>query len=328
MKICYLDLNFLDCYEDYSYAPIKYGGGRIVAGAFLEKSDDFYVYADERSFTNVRPEKQKQCIVLPWEKRKHIRDGKPLKDVIPNADDFDLFVHHFTNLHLNLDGCRNPKQTLWSIGWSETVNPANTHVIFFDFIHQQPLMSIQHKIHHAVIGPKYEPFQVYKKQDFIFQCTRHTGCFQSLAVAQFALKYRIPAIFAGPIEHGYPLMEHIDGRTTTYLGVIDSETKMKYNKLAKFHTQFQNYPTCLTLSAKEALGCGTPILAMPIGGFQDFIKPGENGYFITKEEDFLQAWQNRDKFDQRKCYDSVQAWSEEKMLSSFQAAFDDIVNNY
>lgn len=330
MNIAYLDLNYPDHFEDYSYMPKKYGGGRIVAAAFLNQSPTsdikFYVHADERSFSSVAADSKKFCVNLSWEQRKAIRDGKAVKDVIPFAEMYDLFFHASTNIHLNLEGLK-AKQVVWSIGWSETVNPANEHLICFDFKHQQPLTSsTTHKLYHAVIGPNVEPFQEYEKQDFIFQCTRHTGCFQSMLVAQFALKHRIQTIFAGPIEHGYPLMDYIDNKVTFYLGEISQEEKIRYNKLAKFHTQLQNYPTCATLSAKESLSYGTPIIAMPIGGWPDFIKQGVNGFIIQSEQQFLDAWNSRDKIKQKDCYDTASEHSEAKMIEQFTEAFKKVVN--
>lgn len=320
MRIAYIDLNYPDFFEDYSYMPKRYGGGRIVPAPMMELFNDFLIYADPRSFDNVRPDKLSQCRALSWESRQAIRNGAPLKDFISQAESFNVFFHNNTNIHLNLEGLK-AQQVVWAVGWSETVHPENTNVIFFDRFHQQPLLSHgNHIIYDIVIGPKIEPFQEYQKEDLIFQCTRHEKCFQSMEVAQLSLKYGIKTIFAGPIQHGYPLRDYIDNKTTIYLGLISQEEKIKYNKIAKAHTQFQSWPTCATLSAKEAMSYGTFPIALPIGGWPDFIKNGVNGFIINSEADFVAAWEKRNTISQRECYNTACEHSEDKMIEKMQQA--------
>jgi hypothetical protein len=325
MKIAYIDLNHPDHFEDYSYFPKSYGGGRIVAGPMMERLDDFYVYSDERSFQNLKDNKRSQAKVLDWPKREALRNGACVKSVIPEADDYDLFFSHTANINLNLSNCRSKKYGVWSVGWRETIHPDIQNVIFFSQKFQEPILLGKPNIFHAVIGPKMDPFQEYQKEDMIFQCTRHVECFQSIKVAQLALKYNIKTIFAGPIGNNYPLMNFIDDKTTFYLGSISQEDKIKYNKIAKFHTQFQTYPTCATLSAKESLSYGTPIMASPIGEWPSFIIEGLNGFIVRNEQDFVKAWENRDNLKQINCYNSVTKHSEDKMIQEFYEAFNKIV---
>ena len=326
MKIAYLDLNFPDFFEDYSYEPKRYGGGRIVPAPLMEQFSNFFIFSDKRSFESVRADKLGQCRILDWAARQEIRNGVPLKNFIPEAESFDLFFHANTNIHLNLGGLK-AQQLVWSVGWSETVHPQNIHVTFFDIHHQQPLLSHgNHVIHNIVIGPKVEPFQEYQKEDLIFQCTSHEKCFQSMEVAQLALKHGIKTVFAGPMQHGYPLRDFIDNKLTFYLGEISQAEKIKYNKLAKVHTQFQSWPTCATLSAKEAMSYGSFPIALPIGGWPDFIRNGVNGFIINSEQDFINAWNNRDKISQRECYNTALEHSEDKMVAKLQDAFEKITS--
>lgn len=324
MKIAYIDLNHPDFFEDYSYAPKRYGGGRIIPGPLMELYQNFVIFSDKRSFDNVRPDKIGQCRILEWESRKAIREGVALKTILPDAESYDLFFHANTNIHLNLEGLK-AQQVIWSVGWSETIHPTNTHVMFFDQEHQMPLMSHgNHAIYPIVIGPKVEPFQEYLKEDLIFQCTRHEKCFQSIEVAQLALKYGIKTVFAGPMQHGYPLPNYIDNKTTFYLGQISQEEKISWNKRAKFNTQLQSWPTCATLSAKESLSYGTAIISLPIGGWPSFIKQGINGFIIQSEQDFVNAWASRDTIKQKNCHDTALEYSEDKMIEKLQQAFKTI----
>jgi len=316
MNIAYIDMNFDDTIEDYHYSPKRYGGGRIIASALLYKLDTFDIYSNSESFVNIEKSKQNQCFSLDNAARQKIKNGDNIKKYIPNCDKYDIFLHHFSNVFLNLEGCRSQKQAVWSVGWREQINPNNKNILLFDHIGQEPQMVGNHKIFKIVIGPKFEQFKKYDKEDIIFQCSRHFPLYQSIAVAQLALKYNIKTYFAGPIENGYPLIDFIDNKNTFYLGVIDSETKQDFYKRAKLNTQFQNYPISATLAGKEAASYGCGILACPVGGWNLFIKEGLNGFFINNEIDFINAWEKRGELKQQNCYNLGLPHSEENMINS------------
>jgi len=317
-------MNFDDTIEDYHHSPKRYGGGRIIASALLYKINSFDIYSNPESFLNVDESKQNQCFALNNSSRQAIKNGDSIKKYIPDADKYDIFFHHFSNVHLNLNECRSQKQAVWPVGWRETVHPDSTNVLLFDKLCQEPQMSANHTIFEIVIGPKFETFKEYPKEDIIFQCSRHFSHYQSIIVAQLALKYGIKTYFAGPIENGYPLMDYIDNKTSFYLGVIDSETKRDFYKRAKLNTQFQNYPISATLAGKEAASYGCGILASSIGGWKHFIKDSVNGFFIKTEADFIKAWEKRDELSQKNCYDMGLPHSEENMVNSTLLALKNI----
>jgi UDP-glucose:(heptosyl)LPS alpha-1,3-glucosyltransferase len=47
-----------------------------------------------------------------------------------------------------------------------------------------------------------------------------------------------------------------------------------------------NYET-FSLVCMEALACGTPVLATRVGGIEDYLMEGQNGYFITRDADTI-----------------------------------------
>ncbi len=326
MKVLYVDTNYDDTVEGYSLDPTKakYGGGSVIFKHLLEywkNSHDnvLCLAANPKCYTGECP-----FISLNKEQRQALRNNVPLKAIIPNADDYDIFFHHFADVHLNLEGCRSQKQVVWPVGWRENVHPKHTHVMMFDIKNQQSHFTAPAKIYNIVIGPKFQPFQIYKKEDFIFQCSRHFKHYHSIDVAQMALKYGVQTYFAGPIEAGYPLMDYIDNKTTHYLGVIDETTKRDYYSRAKLNTQWQDYGISVTLAGKEAASYGCPILATRVGGWLDFIKPGINGDFIGLDEDFINVWNNRDNYPQEECYNYGLELSSDKMIETVVEALKDL----
>jgi len=324
MKIAYIDVNESDCIEDYHVAPKKYGGGRIIAAALLNQLDDFHIYGDEKCFDGIPIEKRKQGHFLCERERQAIKNGAPLKNYIPNSDEYDIFFHHFAATYLNLQGCRSQKQVVWPVGWREIVHPYHKHVLLFDIKNQEPQLTSNHKVYNIVIGPKFPVFQEYPKEDMIFQCSRHCRAYHSIEVAYYALKHEITTVFAGPIDKDYPLLNFINNKITYYLGVIDQKTKEDFMKRAKVNTQFQDYNISVTLAAKEAASYGCTIFATKMGGYKNFIKDGVNGFFIFSDMDFCNSWNKLDDIKQINCYNEALQFSEDKMVESVLSALNDI----
>jgi glycosyltransferase involved in cell wall biosynthesis len=327
MKIAYLDLNEDDFIEDYSLTPNKYGGGRIIAASLLDKLKDFFIYSNIKSFDNIDFNKKNQCLGLDLNSRRAIKSGLPLKNYIKNADEYDIFFHHHADVFLNLENCKSQKQAVWPVGWAETVHPKTKNILLFDPEVQAAKYSEFAKIYKIVIGPRFEKFQEYKKEDFIFQCSRHCNEYQSIQLAQLCNKYKINIYFSGPIVSGYPLLEFINNQNSFYLGSISQELKRDFFKKAKANVQIQTYPISATLTGKEAGSYGVPIMASEIGGWKNYIKHGINGFFIKNEEDFINSWNNLHAIKQENCYNLALNHSEDKMVELVVKSLQDIYNN-
>lgn len=323
MKVAYLDFNEDDLIEDYSYYNCKrYGGGRVFASIAKEKNEDFHIFSNEKSFDNLLDiENKKNCHGLSSSDRLRIRQGDLIKNIIPNADYFDLFVHHQSRYHANVEGLK-AKECCWAVSVGEYCHPRNERLLLYnDF--QNPMYGgiKQPKLYKIVIGKKIPNFQENEKSDFLFQCTRHNSNFGSIQVAKLCKEYGIPVIFAGPIDRDYPLLDYVDNENIQYLGIIDDNTKFNLLKKAKACPFIHNWPTPFNLSAIESLAYGTPIIATNVGFWSNLIN-GKNGSIVNTEEDFISAL--KISYNQKDCWDSVQPYSEEKMLESFFSVFKNI----
>jgi glycosyltransferase involved in cell wall biosynthesis len=327
MKIAYLDLNEDDLIEDYSLNPNKYGGGRIIASTLLDRLNDFHIFGNKECFNNLNEDKRnRQCFSLTLSERQAIKNGAPVKNFIQNINQYDIFFHHFSNISINLDGHKKPKEVVWPVGWSENVNENIKYILFFDKKNQNARYSKYAKVYDIVIGPRFEPFIERKKENFIFQCSRHGNLYQSIELASLCNKYNIKIYFAGPIEQEYDLLKYINNKNSFYIGLISQELKKDFFKKAKANVQIQTYPISATLTGKEASSYGVPILAAPIGGWNDYIKHGINGFFIQNEEDFINAWHNLDIIKQENCYNLGSDHSEEKMFELVVKSLQEIYN--
>lgn len=331
MNILYFDLNdksLIEPYFDYD----NYGGGAIFLRAAFQKLPNIYLAAREECFNRCPNHLLDKKIVLSEENIQDIKNGKPIVDIIDKdiLNNINLVVHHFSQIWINTTGIKC-KSCSWNVGYGDHVHPKNKYLLLFDLNNQSPIYySNDHVIHEVIIGPKIPLFQEYKKEDYIFCCGRLTNSYQSIQIAQLANKYKIPVIFAGPIDSNYPFLDYLSDYTN-YLGVVDYKTKINHYEKSKITIQAMNYPISVTLSCKEAMARGCGVMATPVGQYRTFVKDLKysyegNGWLIKSEEDFINSWQNRDLLSQKNCYDSIQQFSEDNMITSFINAFNKILN--
>ena len=319
MKIGYIDLNYPDHYESYAINPKRYGGGRIFASWAKELIPDFHIFSSQNSFQDLsEKDTSAHCHAISNEQQQLIREGHPISDIIPETKNIDIFVDHFSNVHINT----SKPQIIWCLGYGEYIHPENKHVMLYSRNRQQPRVTNQnHIIHDVVIGvPMSSAFEHQPKEDFIFQCTRHVPEFGSIEVAKLCNFYKIKCIFAGPINDNYPLLQHVDNINTFYIGPISNEEKIEYTKKARLYTFLHSWPTPFNLSAIDALAYGTPIVSTSVGFWPDLIEENKNGFIINNEQDFINAWENSSKIDQKKCFDIAQKFTINKMVDSFYKA--------
>jgi glycosyltransferase involved in cell wall biosynthesis len=323
MNILYIDLNDNNLVEDYSTNPTRYGGGRIFASAALQKDSNFFIAGYEKCFENILD--KSNCILTTEEERKRIVNGEKVKDIIPNADIFDIFVYHRYDTVLNLEGLKG-KQCCWAVGRDETINPKMENLLLYSREHQNAIVNENTKIYDIIIGTQNNGYELYNKKNFIFQCSRHEPIFGSIYVAQFCQKYKIPVIFAGPIQNGYPLMDFVDNNLIKYLGQISEVEKRKLYKEAIASTYLHFWPTPFNLSAIESLSCNTPLIATNNGFWPSLVKNGINGFIINNEIEFIEAINKCKNINQLSCYETSLKYTTEKMLESFYNVFLDIIN--
>lgn len=336
MKIAYCDFNHDDHFENYSLTPDSYGGGRIFASVAKEKIADFHIFSNEKSFRTLGPNENKaNCHPLTSEQRERLRANIPVAEVIENAGDFDLFVHHHVNWNINLTGLPKAKECCWAVSVGEVCHPNNKNVLLYNS-YQNLRCYNQPNLYKVVIGIPLPEFQEYKKGDYIFQCTRHTPMFNTIEIAKFCRRYGIQGYFSGPIDRDYPLHEYMDDKVTHYLGVISHEDKVNYLKNAKMTTYLHSWPTPFNLSAVESLSHGTPVLSSSLGFWPSLIRNGENGFMIDGidenlsycrqdfSEKMLEIYYKMDTISQKKCHVSIMQFSDMEMIDSFYNAFTEI----
>jgi glycosyltransferase involved in cell wall biosynthesis len=317
-----VDLNEPDLIEDQSFTnPKRYGGGACVNREFLRKYDNFYIAAREKCFENVPPEKRKQCIVLTEEEICDIREGfgifavQSLKDIIFSID---IIFHQFTNRSINTVGLK-ARNVVWAVGVNDTIHPNNSHLALYSPEHQRPIIyNDSVKIYKVVIGKPLPEFKERKKEDYLFQCSRHNAEFGTTEIAHWCKENKVTGVFAGPIDANFNLLDFVDDKYVNYLGLISEEDKLEWTKGARLYTLNFKWDAPFNLSMIESLSLGTPVFTNSRGFTRDVIQDGVNGFL---DKPLKHAWENADKLSQRAIWESAQPYSSEKMIASFEDTF-------
>ncbi len=324
MKIAYLDLTFTYFFEDYSLQPKRYGGGRIFA-AYLKEMGDFHIFAAPQCFENLQPwESRSNCHELSPEQRRLLTMGVPVHTVVEELKDYDIILHPHVHVHLNCNGVR-AKQVIWQLGVAEAVHDFHSRVILYNDYQQPRINNPNAKIYKFTLGTQIpEVFRPHKKEDFIFQCSRHVYDFNSRDVAMFCNKFGIKGYFGGPIDPSYNLLEFIDNKNTFYLGEMSEKDKLDFSSRARLYTLIHNWPTPFSLSAVEALMNGTPVACTHQGFWPSLIKDGVNGFFVHNEPELLKAWEKSAEINQYECYKSILKHNHLSMLDTLYTVFREI----
>lgn len=325
MKVLYLDLND-ELIEDYSRNSNKYGGGRCVAAALMPFMNDnghhMEIWADNKCFENVEEKYKKFCRHLTKEEKVELKNNIPLSKW---AKDFDIVLHSFHSIKINCEGT-NTKDVTWLVGYAEHVNPLNTRVILYNDYQFPRITNSNTKIYRARIGVSVPEYKEYEKGNYIFSCHRQALFFGSEIMMQLAHKYKFRYITAGPIEQSFKnIIDYIDNKYVTYLGVIDNDTKVDFYSHAYCSTSLHSWPTPFNLSACQSLAFGTPVIATNVGFWPSFIENGKNGFIVNTENDFMNALAKCSSIKPRDCYESVKRFSEENMIVDYMNVFNKIL---
>ncbi len=323
MRVAYFDLGFSR--EQYGLQPTRYGGGAVAARYLKEDPEiDFHVFAPQEAFDNVGPTEfgRGRLKVLPDDWCVALRRGLPVSELLRGEGDYDLVLHPHTCATINRGSYRGPIVHFCGFDGSAG-HPGNDYVLLYD-----PSFRAQfgERAKYVRIGkPVPETFTPSVKEDFVFQCSRHDDHMGSIEVAKQCLQHGIKGVFAGPIHGDYRLRDYIDGKTTTYLGEIDEQTKLDLHRRARLCVLLANWDLPFNQTLIEAQGQGTPIYVNRRGPFlQSYLQHGENGIdaaVTALPEAFIAA----ERFDQRYCWTCAREYDVSVMCRTFKQAFTEIV---
>ena len=320
----------LNSNEDESLYQTGHCGGtcfsRYAKELLNDSQNEFWIYGSEKNFRNLRAdERTDRCITLTDSQIGNIKDGSPIGAIITNANRWDIIVHNQEGWAANAFGLK-AKQVCWFTFVNQTVHPNNDALMLYSE-DQKARSSRAIPVFKVKIGkrpPSVELYNSFKKEDFVFVCTRHDEAMDTNVVIDICNKHNIKILVAGPVLGDYKLNRN--NINSFYLGKISEEQKIDLCGRAKLYSCVQGWDTIFSLSCIEALGCGTPVIARDRGCFSQLIGPA-NGFFFTDEKSFLDAWSQSATIKPIDCRMTALEYSDVEMVASFHRVFSHILKN-
>ncbi|MBV9199152.1 MAG: glycosyltransferase [Alphaproteobacteria bacterium] len=150
----------------------------------------------------------------------------------------------------------------------------------------------------------------HAKRDFALALGRicpEKGLHHALDAAALA---QAPLLIAGRVfpypDHEQYFAETIQprlGRQARFLGNLDFARKRRFLTAARCLLMPSVIAETSSLVAMEAIACGTPVVAFPVGALPEIIEPGVTGFIVHDAQQMAEAIQASGNIDRERCRD-------------------------
>ena len=118
----------------------------------------------------------------------------------------------------------------------------------------------------------------------------------------------------------------MDSPLVEYLGELNEVEKTEFLKNAKATLIPTNWPEPFGLVTIESLVCGTPVIAMPLGGTKEIIQNGNVGYAVKTVGEMAEAVKKIDNISREKCRRYVEEnFSVSVMARNYEKVYKQLV---
>jgi len=120
----------------------------------------------------------------------------------------------------------------------------------------------------------------------------------------------------------------IDGERVIHHGVIGGEVRSRALGAASALLHLINFAEPFGLSVVEALACGTPVIARPLGSMPELIDDGVTGFLVDTVDEAVAAIGRLDEIDRAACRRAaVERFSIDRMADRYLALYREILGN-
>jgi len=120
----------------------------------------------------------------------------------------------------------------------------------------------------------------------------------------------------------------IDGERVIHHGVIGGEARSRALGAASALLHLINFAEPFGLSVVEALACGTPVIARPLGSMPELIDDGVTGFLVDTVDEAVAAIGRLDEIDRAACRRAaVERFSIDRMADRYLALYREILGN-
>jgi glycosyltransferase involved in cell wall biosynthesis len=170
------------------------------------------------------------------------------------------------------------------------------------------------------------------KQDYVLclgrVCERKG---QDIAI-EVARQAGLPLVLAGrvhPKEAWFfeeRVLPHVDAESVIFLGEVSGERKYELLADAKALLFPIRQPEPFGLAMAEAMACGTPVIAHPLGAVPEVITDGVTGFLRESPEEMVEAIARTGEISPERCrLDAEERFHPRKMADGYEEVYRDVL---
>lgn len=336
-----------------SVPPQRYGGTERVVGwladALLARGHDVVVFASGDSEVNAP--------LIPIVERALWRDERFKGDLLPfwsmvagrayaHSDGLDVMHNHLD--YFAFPAARfAPVPTVTTLHGRLDLPELGP---LYDEYTELPLVSISESqrvplpqgrwiatVYHGMPRQLLRPS--YRRGSYLAFCGRiapEKGLDRAIAAAisaevplKIAARLPLSDRLGGEIDRDYyesAIRPYLDHPLVEYVGELGDREKEGFLQDALALIFPIDWPEPFGLVQIEALACGTPILARPLGSVPEIVEPGVTGYLCDTTEEFVEAIRSAEQLDRKECRASFeQRFTTGVMAAGYERVYKQVV---
>ena len=261
-----------------------------------------------------------------------------LECIIQHKDEFDIIHFHIDYLHFPLSRRESLSQVTTLHGRLDIPDLVPLYREFRDMpvisiseAQRLPLPQInwQDTVHHGMpedlLQPRLEPGRYLA---FLGRISPEKGLDRAIEIA---LKAGMPLKIAAKVDRAdKEYFEHrikplLESELIDYIGEIGDLEKNEFLGHACAFLFPINWCEPFGIVLIEALACGVPVVAYPLGSVPEIIEDGKSGFLVNNIEEATKAVTNIFTIDRRKCRRAFeQRFSSKRMAQDYLAVYQRI----
>jgi len=183
-------------------------------------------------------------------------------------------------------------------------------------------------IHHGIPIGEF-PFDPVGSEDLLFFGRFHPDKGPREAIEAARRAERRLAMYGIVQDQGYydrEIVPLIDRERIFHHGAVGGEARVRALGSARALLHLINFAEPFGLSVVEALACGTPVIARPLGSMPELIDHGVTGFLVDSVSEAVAAIERAAEIDRAACRKAaVERFSVERMADEYLALYREIL---